>query len=81
MGVHTQIRQSDRNRPAALRNAMTEREGGAVELIGRYLPPEPWRPGAAASTPTALYVITHEEGLTPAQAPLRAHAQAIEESK
>src|SRR5207244_880100 len=40
MGVHTQIRQSDRNRPAALRNEAAEREGRAVELIGRYLPPE-----------------------------------------
>ena len=39
MGVHTQIRQSDRNRPTALRNPTTERAGGAVELIGRYLPP------------------------------------------
>src|SRR6185437_11372852 len=40
MGVNTQIRQSDRTRPAALRNEAAEREGRAVELIGRYLPPE-----------------------------------------
>src|SRR5258708_14906444 len=33
MRVHTQIRQSDRNRPADLRNAPTERDGRAVELI------------------------------------------------
>ena len=82
MGVHTQIRQSDRNRPAALRNEMTAREGGAVELIGRYLPPE----HVAARVLRAiyanrLYVITHEEGLTPLKRRFERMAQAIEESK
>jgi NAD(P)-dependent dehydrogenase (short-subunit alcohol dehydrogenase family) len=82
MGVHTQIRQSDRNRPAALRNAMTEREGGAVELIGRYLSPE----HVAARVLRAiyanrLYVITHEEGLIPLRRRFERMAQAIEESK
>src|SRR5678815_1966745 len=81
MGVKTAIRQSDRNRPAALRNAMTEREGGAVELIGRYLPPE----HVAARVLRAiyanrLYVITHEEGLTPLKRRFERMAQAIEEN-
>ncbi len=82
MGVHTQIRQSDRNRPAALRNEMTEREGGAVELIGRYLPPEHVAERVRrAIYANRLYVITHEEGLTPLKRRFERMAQAIEESK
>jgi len=82
MGVHTQIRQSDRNRPAALRNAMTEREDGAVELIGRYLPPEHVADRVLrAIYANRLYVITHEEGLTPLKRRFERMAQAIEESK
>jgi NAD(P)-dependent dehydrogenase (short-subunit alcohol dehydrogenase family) len=65
MGVETRIRDSERSRPAALRN-----EGGAaapaVELIGRSLAPEV----VAAMVLDAvrrgeLYVITHDEGLEP----------------
>jgi NAD(P)-dependent dehydrogenase (short-subunit alcohol dehydrogenase family) len=82
MGVHTQIRRSDRNRPAALRNAMTEREGGAVELIGRYLPPEHVADRVLrAIYANRLYVITHAEGLTPLRRRFERMAQAIEESQ
>jgi len=82
MGVHTQIRQSDRNRPAVLRNAMTEREDGAVELIGRYLPPEHVADRVLrAIYANRLYVITHEEGRTPLKRRFERMAQAIEESK
>jgi len=82
MGVHTQIRQSDRNRPAALRNARTEREDGAVELIGRYLPPEHVADRVLrAIYANRLYVITHEEGRTPLKRRFERMAQAIEESK
>lgn len=82
MGVHTQIRQSDRNRPAALRNAMAEREDGAVELIGRYLPPEHVADRVLrAIYANRLYVITHEEGRTPLKRRFERMAQAIEESK
>ena len=82
MGVHTQIRQSDRNRPTALRNATTAREGGAVELIGRYLPPEHVAERVLrAIYANRLYVITHEEGLTPLRRRFERMAQAIEESK
>jgi NAD(P)-dependent dehydrogenase (short-subunit alcohol dehydrogenase family) len=64
MGVETRIRESERSRPAALRN-----EAGpepAVELIGRYLAPDT----VAAMVLDAvrrgeLYVITHDEGLEP----------------
>ena len=39
LGVQTQIRQSERNRPAALRNERDER-AAPVELIGRSLAPD-----------------------------------------
>lgn len=82
MGVHTQIRHSDRNRPAALRNEAAEREGRAVELIGRYLPPEHVAERVLrAIYANRLYVITHEEGLTPLKRRFERMAQAIEENK
>jgi NAD(P)-dependent dehydrogenase (short-subunit alcohol dehydrogenase family) len=82
MGVHTQIRQSDRNRPAALRNEPGERDGRAVELIGRYLPPEHVAERVLrAIYANRLYVITHEEGLTPLKRRFERMAQAIEENK
>jgi len=82
MGVHTQIRQSERNRPTALRNATTERDGRAVELIGRYLPPEHVAERVLrAIYANRLYVITHEEGLTPLKRRFERMAQAIEESR
>ena len=61
MGVQTRIRESERNRPAALRNEAAP--AAAVELIGRYLAPE----AVAAMVLDAirrneLYVITHHEG-------------------
>jgi NAD(P)-dependent dehydrogenase (short-subunit alcohol dehydrogenase family) len=65
MGVETRIRESERNRPAALRNEPGT-ETAAVELIGRYLAPE----AVAGMVLDAirrgeLYVITHDEGLEP----------------
>jgi NAD(P)-dependent dehydrogenase (short-subunit alcohol dehydrogenase family) len=82
MGVNTQIRQSDRNRPAALRNEAAEGEGRAVELIGRYLPPEHVAERVLrAIYANRLYVITHEEGLTPLKRRFERMAQAIEENK
>ena len=82
MGVHTAIRQSERNRPAALRNQAGEREGRAVELIGRYLSPDHVAERVLrAIYANRLYVITHEEGLTPLKRRFERMAQAIEESK
>lgn len=82
MGVNTQIRKSDRNRPAALRNEAAEGEGRAVELIGRYLPPEHVAERVLrAIYANRLYVITHEEGLTPLKRRFERMAQAIEENK
>ena len=82
MGVHTRIRQSERNRPAALRHAAAAREGTPVELIGRYLPPEHVAERVLrAIYANRLYVITHEEGLTPLKRRFERMAQAIEENK
>jgi NAD(P)-dependent dehydrogenase (short-subunit alcohol dehydrogenase family) len=74
MGVETRIRDSERNRPAALRN---ERTGGGepVELIGRYLAPDAVADMVlAAIRSNELYVITHDEGLEP----LRRRAERLE---
>jgi NAD(P)-dependent dehydrogenase (short-subunit alcohol dehydrogenase family) len=81
MGVTTAIRQSDRNRPAALRNEGPER-AGAVELIGRYLTPEHVAERVLRAVyDNRLYVITHEEGLAPLRRRFERMARAIEESR
>src|SRR5947209_9667705 len=65
MGVQTRIRESERSRPAALRNEQGP-AGGEVELIGRYLPPESVADMVLdAIRRDELYVITHDEGLEP----------------
>jgi NAD(P)-dependent dehydrogenase (short-subunit alcohol dehydrogenase family) len=65
MGVETRIRESERNRPAALRNAPGTGTP-AVELIGRSLPPEVVADMVLdAIRRGELYVITHDEGLEP----------------
>ena len=74
MGVETRIRESERNRPAALRN---ERAGSGepVELIGRYLAPDVVADMVlAAIRANELYVITHDEALEP----LRRRAERLE---
>ena len=65
MGVQTRIRDSERNRPVALRNDGGA-SGGEVELIGRYLAPERVADMVLdAVRRDELYVITHDEGLEP----------------
>jgi hypothetical protein len=66
MGVATRIRESERSRPAALRNAAGPVAGEGVTLIGATLTADE----VAARTLAAvrdgeLYVITHPEGLEP----------------
>jgi len=76
LGVQTQIRQSERNRPAALRNERDER-AAPVELIGRSLAPETVADMVlAAIHANELYVITHDESLEP----LRRRFERIERS-
>jgi NAD(P)-dependent dehydrogenase (short-subunit alcohol dehydrogenase family) len=65
MGVQTRIRESERSRPAGLRND-TGPAQPAVELIGRSLPPETVAEMVLdAIRANELYVITHDEGLEP----------------
>ena len=65
MGVETRIRESERSRPAALRNEPGT-AGAAVELIGRYLAPDTVAGMVLdAIRRGELYVITHDEGLEP----------------
>lgn len=65
MGVETRIRESERSRPAALRNAPGTAEA-PVELIGRYLAPDTVAGMVVdAIRHDELYVITHDEGLEP----------------
>jgi NAD(P)-dependent dehydrogenase (short-subunit alcohol dehydrogenase family) len=77
MGVETRIRESERNRPAALRNA----PGAApppVELIGRSLDPaEVADMVLDAIRRGELYVITHEEGLEPLRRRFERMQQAV----
>src|SRR5262245_21607201 len=66
MGVETRIRESERNRPAALRNEPGVLAVPAVELIGRYLAPDAVAELVLdAIRRGELYVITHDEGLEP----------------
>jgi NAD(P)-dependent dehydrogenase (short-subunit alcohol dehydrogenase family) len=66
MGVETRIRESERNRPVALRNAPDVAFQPAIELIGRSLPPETVANMVLAAIRRGeLYVITHDEGLEP----------------
>jgi NAD(P)-dependent dehydrogenase (short-subunit alcohol dehydrogenase family) len=76
MGVDTRIRESERSRPAALRNEAGD-AAPAVELIGRSLAPD----AVAGMVLDAirrgeLYVITHDEGLEP----LRRRFERIQQS-
>src|SRR5438094_592006 len=65
LGVQTRIRDSERNRPAALRNERAERVE-PVELMGRSLSPERVADMVlAAIRANELYVITHDESLEP----------------
>jgi NAD(P)-dependent dehydrogenase (short-subunit alcohol dehydrogenase family) len=66
MGVETRIRESERSRPAALRNEPSVAAVPAVELIGRYLAPDAVAELVLdAIRRGELYVITHDEGLEP----------------
>ena len=63
LGVQTRIRDSERNRPAALLNERTE-SAAPVELIGRSLSAEHVADLVlAAIHANELYVITHDESL------------------
>ena len=78
MGVATQIRASERNRPVALRNAEGPGHAEAVELMGRTLEPDTVAGMVlAAIRADELYVITHDEGLEPLRRRFQRMEQAI----
>jgi len=80
MGVATAIRESERNRPAHLRNPGGRREG-EIELLGRRLSPEHVAERVLrAILANRLYVITHEEGLEPLRRRFQRMERAIQES-
>jgi len=65
MGVSTNIRASERNRPAHLKNDQPS-QAEPVELMGRYLAPDTVAEMVlGAIRRSELYVITHDEGLEP----------------
>jgi short-subunit dehydrogenase len=82
MGVKTAIRQSARNRPDGLRNAGAPDSAAEVDLIGRYLEPAHVAERVLrAIRANRLYVITHDEGLTPLRRRFERMAEAIEQSR
>jgi NAD(P)-dependent dehydrogenase (short-subunit alcohol dehydrogenase family) len=75
LGVATQIRKSERNRPSHLQNEADAPRGEGIGLMGRTLEPAAVADMVlAAIRANQLYVITHEESLDP----LRKRAQRIE---
>jgi NAD(P)-dependent dehydrogenase (short-subunit alcohol dehydrogenase family) len=84
MGVATAIRESERNRPAHLRNPDVAEVGSGSEitLIGRTLTAEHVAERVRrAILANRLYIITHEEGLEPLRRRFQRMERAIEESK
>jgi NAD(P)-dependent dehydrogenase (short-subunit alcohol dehydrogenase family) len=79
MGVATEIRRSERNRPSHLRHGAIK-AGGEVALIGRTLSAEQVADMVIASIrANRLYVITHAEGLDPLRRRFQRMEQAIKE--
>ena len=81
MGVATAIGDSERHRPAHLRNP-ERRGGGEITLIGRTLTPDHVAERVLrAVLANRLYIITHEEGLEPLRRRFLRMERAIEESR
>src|SRR5882724_5517476 len=81
MGVATQIRASERNRPADLRNESASMPE-PVELLGRTLAPETVAEMVlSAIHANRLFVITHEESLEPLRRRAERLEQAVRETK
>ncbi len=81
MGVATNIHDSERSRPAHLKHAGGSR-GGEVTLIGRTLTADHVAERVLrAIRANRLYIITHEEGLTPLRRRFERMEKAIEENR
>jgi len=82
MGVSTNIRSSERNRPADLQNPRGPEENDWFQLIGRYLAPEDVAGRVLrAVKANRLYVITHEEAREPLRRRFERMDKAFEESR
>jgi len=78
IGVATRIRESDRNRPEALRNPEGQPKSPPVQLLGRTLTPEEVAEQViAAVRRNQLYIITHAEALEPLRRRFQRMEQAI----
>ena len=81
MGVSTNIRASERNRPAHLKNDQPS-EAEPVELMGRYLAPDTVAEMVlGAIRRSELYVITHDEGLEPLRSRFERMERTIRQRK
>jgi NAD(P)-dependent dehydrogenase (short-subunit alcohol dehydrogenase family) len=81
MGVSTNIRNSERSRPADLKNPGGPQETDGVQLIGRYLTPEDVAGRVLrAVKANRLYVIPHEEARAPLRRRFERMDKAFEES-
>ncbi|HET7876867.1 MAG TPA: SDR family NAD(P)-dependent oxidoreductase [Methylomirabilota bacterium] len=82
MGVSTNIRTSERNRPAGLRNPAGPEDNAWFELIGRYLSPEEVAEQVLrAIRANRLYILTHSEGREPLRRRFERLDRAFEESR
>ena len=82
MGVTTNIRNSERSRPAELKNPGGPPEADGIQLIGRYLAPEDVaRRVLRAVKANRLYVIPHEEARLPVRRRFERLDKGFEESQ
>ena len=79
MAVATRILESERSRPAALRNATPTRAEGVTLIGGRLTPEQVAEMVLAAVRRNQLYVITHPEGRDPLRRRFARMDRAIEE--
>jgi NAD(P)-dependent dehydrogenase (short-subunit alcohol dehydrogenase family) len=81
MGVSTNIRASERSRPAELKNPGPPPETDGVQLIGRYLTPEDVAGRVLrAVKANRLYVVPHDEAREPLRRRFERMDKAFEES-
>ena len=82
MGVSTNIRHSERSRPAELKNPAGGATAEAIQLIGRYLTPEDVAGRVLrAIKANRLYVIPHEDAREPLRRRFERMDKAFEESR
>ena len=82
LGVATQIRRSERNRPSHLQNETEAARAQGIDLMGRTLPPDAVAEMVVnAIRANQLYVITHEESLEPLRKRFQRLERAVAELK